>query len=150
MPTLTEQQIIEIADQLDCGFRSFWHKPTGELLFVPDLDNNPYVDTEFYDEDLEKLDINFSDYIEIEKPNSSDSFEIMANFTNQLYDNDKIKNELIKALNKKKPFREFKFVIDNSGVYRQQWFDFKNAQLKLWVIEKFDEATSDDKENGSI
>ena len=37
----------------------------------------------------------------------------MANFTNQLNDNDKIKNELIKAL--KKTFRAFKFVIDNSS-----------------------------------
>ena len=37
----------------------------------------------------------------------------MANFTNQLNDTDKIKNELIKALKKIKLFREFKFVIDN-------------------------------------
>ena len=138
--TLTNQQIKEIAEQLDCGFRSFWHKPTGELLFVPDLNNSAYVDTEFYENDLEKLDNNFGDYIEIEKPNSSDSFKIMANFTEQLNDHDKIKNVLIKALNKKKPFREFKFAIDNSGVYRQQWFDFKNAQLKQWVSDKFNEA----------
>jgi hypothetical protein len=133
MPTLTEQQRKEIAEQLDCGFRSFWHKPTAELLFVPDLNNNPFTDTEFFEDDLEKLDNNFGDYIEIEKPTSSDSFQIMANFTEQLKDNEKLKNELIKALNKKKPFREFKFVIDNSGIYRQQWFDFKNAQLKQWV-----------------
>jgi hypothetical protein len=149
MPTLTEQQIKEIAEQLDCGFRCFWHKTTGELLFVPDLNNNPYADTEFYEDDLEKLDNNFGDYIEIEKPTSSDSFEIMANFTEQLNDNEKIKNELINALNKKKPFREFKFVIDNSGIYRQHWFDFKNAQLKQWVSDKFNEATYDDRENGS-
>jgi hypothetical protein len=149
MPTLTAQQIKEIAEQLDCGFRSFWQKTTGELLFVPDLNNNPYADAEFYGEDLEKLDNNFGDYIEIEKPNSNDSFEIMANFTEYLNDNDKIKTDLINALNKKKPFREFKFVIDNSGVYRQQWFDFKNAQLKQWVIDKFNEATYDNRENGS-
>ncbi|MBK8875140.1 MAG: hypothetical protein IPN13_15000 [Bacteroidetes bacterium] len=148
MPTLTEEQIKEIADQLDCGFRSFWHKMTGELLFVPDLNNIPLSDAEFFEDDLEKLDNNFGDYIEIEKPNSSDSFKIMANFTEQLNDNDKIKNELINALNKKKPFREFKFIIDNHGLYRQQWFDFKNAQLKQWVSDKFHEATYDDRENG--
>lgn len=55
MPTLTKQQILEIADQLDCGFQSFWHKPTGELLFVPDLNNYPQVGTEFIEEDFEKL-----------------------------------------------------------------------------------------------
>jgi len=47
---------------------------------------------------------------------------------------------LINALNRKKPFREFKFEIDNSNMYRQQWFDFKNAQLKEWVVKKFNEA----------
>jgi len=149
MPTLTEQQIKEIAEQLDCGFRSFWHRTTNELLFVPDLLSNPEFDGEIFDQDLEKLDNNFGDYIEIEKPNSSDSFEIMANFTERLNDNEKLKNELTKALNKKKPFREFKFVIDNSGVYRQQWFDFKNAQLKQWVTDKLNEATYDNRENGS-
>lgn len=149
MPTLTEEQIKEIADQLDCGFRSFWHRQTGELIFVPDFSNNPYADSEFYEDVLEKLDNNFGDYIEIEKPQSSDSFEIMANFTKQLNDNNKLKNELINALNKKKPFREFKFVIDNSGVYRQQWFDFKNAQLKQWVNDKSNAATYDDIKKGS-
>jgi hypothetical protein len=135
MAPLTEQQIQEIAEQLDNGFQCFFHKTTGELLFVPELDN-PYVETEFFEDDLEKLDNNPDDYIEIEKPTSSDSFEIMARFTEQL-NNDKIKNQLINALNKNKPFREFKFVIDNSGVYRQQWFDFKNAQLRQWVSDKF-------------
>lgn len=148
MPTLTEEQIKEIADQLDYGFRSFYHRQTGELLFVPDLFKNPMADTEFYEEDLEKLDNNFGDYIEIEKPTSSDSFEIMANFTNQISNNDKLKNQLITALNKKKPFREFKFVIDNSGDFRQHWFDFKNAQLKKWVNDKFIEATNDEREDG--
>jgi hypothetical protein len=144
MPTLTEQQIKEIADQIQIGNRSFWHKKTNELLFVPDFLDNPYFDTDLFDEELENLENNFLDYVEIEKPNSSDSFEFMVNFTEQLDDNEKLKNQLIKSLNKKKPFREFKFVIDNSGAYRQQWFDYKEEQLRKWVIKKFDEATNFD------
>ena len=147
MPTLTEQQLNEIADQLDCGFRSFWHRTTGKLLFVPDFDNDTYADTEFFDDELKKLEKSIGGYLEIEKPTSNERFEIMAKFTEQLTGNENLKNELIKALNKKKPFREFKFTIDNSGVYRQQWFDFKNTQLKQWVSDKFYEATNDDGEN---
>lgn len=139
-PSLTDEQIHEIVENLDCGFRSFWHRETGELLFIPDFDNNPYADSELFEEDLEKLDDNFGDYVEIERPQSHDSYEIMADFTEQL-DNSKLKKELENALNKKKPFREFKFVIDNSGIYRQQWFDFKNTQLKKWVIRKIQEVT---------
>jgi len=146
--TLTKEQITEIADQLDCGNRSFVNRRSGLLLFTPDFDNG-YADKEFYAVELEELENNFSDYIEIERPNSINSFEIMANFTDQISGNNKLKDEMTKALNNKKPFREFKFVIDNSGVHRQQWFDFKNTQLKQWVIDKFNEATYDDRENGS-
>ena len=73
----------------------------------------------------------------------------MADFTEQLDDNSELKRQLIAALNKKKPFREFKFVIDNSGVYRQQWFNFKNERLKQWVNDKFKKATRHDRKNGS-
>ena len=149
MQTLTELQIKEIAEQLDCGFRSFWNKQTGELLFVPDLINSTFVDKELFEEELEELENNFDDYFEIEKQTSSYSFEIMANFTEQLKANEKLKNQLIHALNKKKLFREFKFVIDNSGIYRQQWFDFKEAQSKQWVSDKFNLAKGDDRENDS-
>ncbi|MGG7035695.1 MAG: UPF0158 family protein [Flavobacterium sp.] len=145
-PTLTDEQIHEIAENLDCGFRSFWNTDTGELLFLPDLNENPYIDSELFEEDFEKLDDNFADYTEIEKPNSSESYSIMADFTEQLT-NKKLQNELEIALNKKKPFREFKSIIENSGVYRQQWFDFKMTQLKNWVIEKIKEAIIDKSDN---
>ncbi len=31
-------------------------------------------------------------------------------------------------------FREFKLVIDNSGDFRQQWFDFKNKWQQDFVL----------------
>ena len=147
MLTLTQQQIKEIADQLDSGMRCFLHKETSELLFVPDIENNPDIDEELFEEELEELDNNFGDYVEIEKPASRDSFEVMADFAEQLSDNVKLKTQLLQALDKKHPFREFKFIVDNSGVYRQQWFDFKDRQLKQWIMDKFEQATGDDRED---
>ena len=146
MASLTEEQIKEIAEMLDCGFRSYWHKHTGELLFI--LNNEDYTDfdEDLKDEDLEKLNNNPDDYFEIDKPDSNDSFKIMENFAYQLEGNDELKSELFKALNKRKPFREFKWVIDNSGDYRQQWFDFKSAELKQWVIDNFKAVTNDNTE----
>jgi hypothetical protein len=44
-----------------------------------------------------------------------------------------LQEKLFNALNRKHPFREFKFVIDNSGEYRNAWFDFKNKQYFEWV-----------------
>ena len=133
MPTLTDEQIKEIAEELDCGFRSFYHPKTGELLFVPDTLRYPDIDIDAWEEDLEKLENNFTDYKEIKAMKSDDSFQIMADFAQQFDPDESIQRQLISALKTAKPFREFKFVIDNSD-YRQQWFDFKNSSLKEWVM----------------
>lgn len=133
---LTEEQVKEIAGQLDCGFRCFIHRQTGELITLPDTLRYPEMETEAWQDEQEKLDNNFDEYFEIEQLESKDSFKIMADFTDQLDDKIKLKSDLIKALNKKKSFREFNFVIHNSGVYKQQWFDFKNEKLKMWVTDR--------------
>lgn len=45
-------------------------------------------------------------------------------------------------LNRSKPFSNFKWIIDNSGDYRQKWFDFKNQKYIEWVEEKISELNS--------
>lgn len=140
MKTLSTEEIIEIADQIDMGFRCFFHKDKSKLLFIPDLKNEIYIEEGFYQEELEELENNFADYIEIERPQSKDSFEIMVDFAEQLNDKSLLKVKLINALNNKKPFREFKQLIDNSGDYREEWFEFKTARLRAWVNEKFNDA----------
>ncbi len=141
MTTLTKEQINEIADQLDFGFRCFWHRYNHDLVFIPDTIRNPGMETEFFEEEIEKIDNDCNNYVEIQPLDSSDSFEIMADFAYQLRDNIQLTSELTSALARRKPFREFKFVIDNSGEYRQKWFDYKNQRLREWVEEKFKEAT---------
>ena len=149
METLNDQQIKEIAEELDTGFRCFFNIKTREIVAVPDFIENPDFDQEYFEEDLKKLETNADQYIEIEKPSSRDSFNIMLGFTDQLTGNEELKEMLFSALDRKKPFSNFKFLIDNSGIYRQQWFDFKNDQLKKWVIDKFNEANLDDNKYGS-
>lgn len=138
METLTKEQIHEIAEQLTCGFRCFWHKKTGELLFIPDELKNPEMEDEFFKEEKDKLKKGKRYFLEIEPLQSRDSFEIMAAFSEQLDDNPALKKHLIAALNKRKPFREFKWVIDNSGIYREKWFEFRHEKIKAWVVKKFE------------
>ena len=88
------------------------------------------------------LENDFSDYVEIEQMKSHESFEIMTDFVETLSDSNQLKYKLINALNKKKPFKEFKFIIDNSGDYRQKWFDFKNESIQKWVIDRFNEIVN--------
>ena len=143
MKSLTQEQIREISQQFDCGNCCYWNKKTGKLIFTPDFDENIYAEKEFYEEELDELENNWGDYVEIEKPNSKDNFEIMVNFAEHLDDSNQLKNKLFNAINKKKPFREFKFVVDNSGKYRQQWFDFKSSQLEKWVVERFNKIPTE-------
>jgi hypothetical protein len=44
-----------------------------------------------------------------------------------------VHDRLEEALRRPKPFANFKFDIDNSGLYRQKWFDFKKLQMIEWV-----------------
>ncbi|HAK76937.1 MAG TPA: hypothetical protein DCR35_17635 [Runella sp.] len=125
MSSTIADNIKEIAEQLDCDFRAYIHKTTEQLLFVPNKNILLDIDLDFWKEELEQLENNYTDYYEIDKWTSNEAFEIMNEFAEHLTEKN-LQNRLFNALRKNKPFREFKFVIDNSGDFRQQWFDFKN------------------------
>ncbi|MBK8055626.1 MAG: hypothetical protein IPK35_20730 [Saprospiraceae bacterium] len=139
---LTPDILKEISEQLDCGFRAFIHKTSLELIFIPDTNDLPDIDMDAWEEETELLDNNFTEYHEIDKWDTSDAFDMMLEFTEGLDDNEKLQNSLLEALRKRKPFREFKFFIDNSGVYRQKWFDFKNQWQIDYVDAYFKRLTS--------
>ncbi|MFP5040277.1 UPF0158 family protein [Parasediminibacterium sp. JCM 36343] len=132
MLTFTKEKIKEISEQLDLGLRAFFHKQTGKLLIVPDTNKDFDIEEEAWQEDLDELDENFLDYCEINPMESRDSFQVMADFAEEVAD-PKLRAKLVAALEKRKPFREFRFVIDNSGEYRQMWFHFKDKSYIEWV-----------------
>ena len=121
MINLTEEQINEIADFLDCGLTCLFNKKTKELITITEFDDYPDSD-----------EFNWDDIIEFKKMDSSYSFDIMVDFVEQL-DNSLLKKKLIKILNRSKPFKNFRLQIDNSGEYRQKWFDFKKIKYINFV-----------------
>lgn len=129
---LNQEQIKEIAEQLACGFRAFYHKTTGDLVFIIDTRKFPEVKI---DEDTEKLAKNPDDYLEVDAMDSGDAFRVMEAFSEQLTDT-KLQDKLFRALNKRGPFREFRCVLDNAGDYLQQWYAFKNEQYIGWVAQR--------------
>ena len=140
MIKLTKDQIKELADQLDCGNKCYIHKETGIIIFTPDFDSG-YADEELWEDDINELEENWDKYIEIDRMESHESFEIMADFAENV-DSRELRDILNNALNRKHPFQNFKWVVDNSGPYRQKWFDFKNQRLIEWVENKLDEINS--------
>ncbi len=79
MPTFTTEQIKEIADQLDCGFKAYYHKKLGELVFVPDIDRYYDMDKSAWKEEFTKLRKR-SSFQEIYAMTSRDSFRVMEDF----------------------------------------------------------------------
>jgi hypothetical protein len=127
---MTDEQINELADNLDCGLRSFVHRHNLTIVTIPDTDD-PESDSKMSDS-YKEIEGNFNNYLEIEKMNSNDSFRLMTNFVETI-DNRRLKEKLDQILSRPKPFKNFKLEIDNSGHYRQKWFEFKNQQLIEWV-----------------
>ena len=134
---LTESQIEEIADNLDCGMRCFYNLKTGEIKTLLNFDNWIGADEEPWEEESKEIDENWDDYFEFTGFETHESFRIMADFAERI-DDPKLQDQLINALNRPKPFRNFKWQIDNSGEYRQQWFDYKKMRYVQWVKEQID------------
>ncbi len=132
MKTLTEDEIIEIADQLDIGFRCYVNKKTNVLLLIPNEDKFGGFEEEMYPDELEELDKNADNYFEIEAMYPTDEFNVMESFIENIVDDTQTKSNLLAALSLRKPFRQFKDVLDDSD-YKDQWFQFKKEKQIEWV-----------------
>lgn len=128
---ISEMQIEEIAEELDSGLKCFYNFRTKKLKFIIDS-NDPWDMTEEEGLKLAEIEKNPVDFFEIERMDSGTSFLVMEEFTEEVSD-EKFRNRLINALNRPKPFRNFKFEIDGNSSYRQKWFDFRNQKMIDWV-----------------
>jgi len=137
MIKLTEDQIREVADNLDCGLRCFYNTKTGKIKSVINTEEWYGGDMEPWEEDLKELDENFTDYIEFDNLETHESFEIMEDFAERINDV-QLQKKLFHALSNKKPFRNFKWVIDNSGEYREKWFDYKRTRYRQAVKDQIE------------
>jgi hypothetical protein len=74
---------------------------------------------------------NWNKCIIVEPMESHDSFKVMENFVDEISDAS-LQNKLVNALNNRKPFANFKHIVENS-FYRQEWFDYRQKQWEYYV-----------------
>lgn len=146
MLKLTKEQINEIYQDLDCGLRCFLNTETGEIKSIPDFDSNPYAEEEMWEEEIDKIDSNPDKYVELEEMSSRDSFRMMEEFADEV-DDKTIQKLLLDGLSRPKPFHNFKFVIDNSGEYRDKWFEFKEKRICEWIVEQIEDYNREDNDD---
>lgn len=126
---LTEEQISKIVELLDCGMICFYHQPSGTIESHPDPDDI-YSDLEGWQDTIDKIQNDRDNYETFKKMNSTEGFELMEKFAHSLADTS-FRNKILNGISKKKPFQNFKMLIDSSD-YRQEWFDFKkNAYINF-------------------
>ncbi len=145
---LTEEQIKEIAEELESGMKVYVNIVTKEIKSLIDFDNNIYGDEEPWEEDIKEIEENYDEYLEFEKMDSSESYQVMEDFTEIVEDED-LKKKLELGLNLSKPFRNFKDIIDDENEYRKKWFTYKSTRYIEYVkeqLEMYNERIDDNKE----
>ena len=127
--------IREIAQYIDCGHDCYYNLKTKELFWVPNIEQLATGDEDYHREifrdDLNKVKSQQKDLIKFEVLENYQSFKIMEYFKNQIVD-ERFRNSLQQALNKRKSFQNFKYIIDHSD-YREDWFEFKQKELEKIV-----------------
>lgn len=124
--------VHDLAENIDSDNICFVNPETMEWIYVPKTVLYGVDSDEDYAEDLEKVDMEWKSFIRIDPPESIESFTIMEDFVNEIMPEGKFKIQLINALNRDKPFRNFNFLIHSSD-YRNNWFAFKIARLEKKV-----------------
>jgi hypothetical protein len=118
---------------LDCGIVSYVHKKTKAVIQLLDVDADEfYATTGEVQEGQEEVDNNYSDYLKIDKMSSHEAYQIMEAFTDEVSDI-RMRVKLMDALEKRKPFQNFKYEVDCNEEIRQQWFKFKAEQYIDYV-----------------
>lgn len=127
--------VYEIADSLLAGLICFFNPDTFEIEDIPkELAYDPEEYEMITGESFESAGLKHETWqncLIIEPMESHHSFKIMEYFVAEVKDIN-FQEKLINALNKKKPFANFKYLIEDSD-YRQHWFDFRQAQYELYV-----------------
>jgi len=134
--TIPDHKIKEIAEWLETGMMVFYHKETGDIQYHPDPDD-PYFDAEPWQDQIDEIEKNLDNYLRFEPMESRQSFKVMEYFADSLSDL-KFKGMVYDRLARKKPFQNFKMLVERSD-YRQDWFDFRDNATLEWVKEQLED-----------
>jgi len=126
---ISPAQIKEIAGEHDAGMKCFYHIPTGEVKSYPDeFRGHAGFEEEFWEDVMEQVESAPEEFVAFEALESSESFSMMETFINNI-EEVKIQRQFQDAIRLRKPFQQFKYLLYDYPVLREQWFDFKNHYL---------------------
>ena len=134
-----EMLIMALEDQ-DGGLaspRHFLDLETGEVEYCPMDEENHWLD-----EIRAKIEEHPERYRNIEPCYSSEGYADMQEFIEQL-SNDRIANQLARAIASKSPFRRFKDALTEYPKVREAWFKFHDLKMAEAAQEWLDDQGVD-------
>ena len=139
---LTDEQLKDIAGELECGLVCFYHIHTGEIETYPhglDLEFDDFADD--WKDVLNKINANINDYIRFDIPPGHVSFGFMSDFVEQIPDRG-TRAKFLLAIEKRKPFRQFKDLLHYYPQLHQEWFEYHRLRLLDYTKEIEDQCNS--------
>ena len=132
---LTEEQIADIAQDLDSGKKVYWHTETKEIKSIIDSDSPIDDEEEEWENEIGETEDNYDEYVIFERMSTNDSYHTMKDFADTLKNNELRKN-LDLGLSLSNPLRNFQDIIDGSGDYKENWIEFKIQRYTEYIKEK--------------
>jgi hypothetical protein len=129
---LSKKQVFDISQELQCEMKVIINTDTLEYKSVLDWDD--MLDFDLDEELTSENEKGWENSFTIEKMSSREGFQIMENFVDELEDG-YFRDNLIKILDRKSPFANFKAEVESSE-FREQWFAFRNAAYVEYVEEE--------------
>ena len=120
---LTEDQVKEVTENLKLGYTAYINPDTGDIKYL--IDEGKYPDArEMFGEEMDEIDA--WDYVaELREMPSFEAFRVMEDFAYKV--DDDFHDDLMEALNKGKPFANFRELVESSE-YREEWFEYRNQR----------------------
>jgi len=137
---LSKEAVKEIASELDMGMICYINRKTLEFKTTFNPDSEFYIEDELIEKERKEIEKNWGDYFIIKQMRSNESFRVMEKFADQIADQ-AIKGKLFSALGRRKPFSNFKYIVDSYGDIREEWFRFKEAKGQEYVEAAISDAS---------
>lgn len=159
MNTVCPEKVVrEIADNIDAGITCYLNPDTWEYEDIAPCVMEEFGPSDWDDEEeddetdtgwqadlrrglrqqLDKID-SWKHCIRIEQPESHESYRFMARFIEEcIPENDIWCGRAWQAINGRRPFANFKHIVEHCSPYRQQWFHFKRQCLEKYVRDEIE------------
>ncbi len=136
IPEKYKAVVHEAAGELDADMVCFINPDTLELVAVPTgMFDGTFEDDGSFEEELDRVYEQWEKNVRIEPPSSNMSYEFMERFIDEVVSDNRLKNKLTDAIGRKRPFANFRNIIDDSPL-REKWFAFKQKCLEEYVYEE--------------